>query len=85
MYDVTTFVIDALAELNGDEPIEEVRQHVIDYFDNAENLEGVAKTYTWEDNGEFVADPLEDIWLYEWSNEEENFVSIGPASEVTGQ
>ena len=84
MYDVTTFVIDALAELNGDEPIEEVRQHVIDFFHDAEGLEGIAKTYTWEDNGEFVADPLKDIWLYEWSNEEQNFVSIGPASEVTG-
>jgi branched-chain amino acid transport system substrate-binding protein len=84
MYDVTTFVIDALRELNGDEPIEEVRQHVIDYFNNAEELQGVAKTYTWEDNGEFVADPLQDIWLYEWSVEEENFVALGPAAEVTG-
>jgi branched-chain amino acid transport system substrate-binding protein len=84
MYDVTTFIIDALSELNGDEPIEEVRQHVIDYFENAEELQGIAKTYTWEDNGEFVADPLEDIWIYEWSTEEKNFVSVGPASEVTG-
>jgi branched-chain amino acid transport system substrate-binding protein len=84
MYDVTTFVVDALSELNGDEPIEEVRQHVIDFFDNAESLEGVAKTYTWEDNGEFVADPLEDIWIYEWSNADKNFVSVGPAAEVVG-
>ena len=84
MYDVTTFAIDALRELNGDEPIEEVRQHIIDYFDAADGLEGIAKTYTWEDNGEFVADPLEDIWIYEWSNEEKNFVSVGPASEVIG-
>ena len=84
MYDVTTFVIDALRELNGDEPIEEVRQHLIDHFNEAEELQGVAKTYTWEENGEFVADPLEDIWIYEWSNEEEDFVSVGPASEVIG-
>ncbi|MGH2755038.1 MAG: branched-chain amino acid ABC transporter substrate-binding protein [Actinomycetota bacterium] len=84
MYDVTNFMIDALRELNGDEPIEEVRQHVIDHFENAEGLEGVAKTYTWDDTGEFEGGP-EDIWIYEWSNADENFISIGPASEELGE
>ncbi len=82
MYDVTNHVLDALAELGGDEPIEEVRQAVIEYFDTGEGLEGVAKTYTWEDSGELEADPLEDIWIYEWSDAEGDFVSLGPAGEL---
>ncbi|HEX2050748.1 MAG TPA: branched-chain amino acid ABC transporter substrate-binding protein [Actinomycetota bacterium] len=82
MYDVTTFIIDALRELNGDEDIEEVRQHVVEYFDNAEGLEGIAKTYTWADNGEFEAEPLRDIWIYEWSNDAADFVSLGAAEDV---
>jgi len=81
VYDVTTFVIDALSELNGDEPIAEVRQHVIDHFRNAEDLQGITKTYTWDDKGELQADPLEDVWIYEWSSGEENFVSLGRAAD----
>jgi branched-chain amino acid transport system substrate-binding protein len=82
MYDVTNIMIDALRELNGDEDIEEVRAHVVEYMDAAEGLEGVAKSYTWDDTGEFEGGP-EDIWVYEWDDAEENFISIGPASELT--
>ncbi|MDQ3982225.1 MAG: hypothetical protein M3271_06035, partial [Actinomycetota bacterium] len=81
VYDVTTMVIEGLKDYDGDvEDIAAVREHVVSIFDNA-NYEGVAKTYSWEDSGEFVGGP-EDIWVYEWSNEEENFVSLGPASEL---
>ena len=83
MYDVTNIIIDALRELNGDESIEDVRAHVVEYFQNAEGLEGVAKAYSWDDTGEFEGGP-EDIWVYEWDNNEENFVSLGPASELLG-
>ena len=82
MYDVTTFVIDALAELDGSEPIEDVRAAVVSYFDEAEGLEGISKTYTWSDVGEFEAEPLRDIWIYEWSNKDKNFVALGPAEEL---
>ncbi|MGH2750735.1 MAG: branched-chain amino acid ABC transporter substrate-binding protein [Actinomycetota bacterium] len=84
MFDVTNIIIEALGELNGDEDIEEVRAHVIEYFQNAEGIEGVAKSYSWEDNGEFVGGP-EDIWVYEWDNDEGDFVSLGPASDLIGQ
>ncbi|MGH2826877.1 MAG: branched-chain amino acid ABC transporter substrate-binding protein, partial [Actinomycetota bacterium] len=84
MYDVTNIIIEALKELNGDEDIEEVRAHVVEYFQNAEGIEGVAKTYTWEESGEFVGGP-EDIWVYEWDDAEGNFVSLGPAAELLGQ
>jgi branched-chain amino acid transport system substrate-binding protein len=82
MYDVTTFVVDALAELDGSEPIEEVREHVVTFFDEAEELQGISKTYTWDDTGELQADPLQDIWIYEWSNKDKNFVSLGPAADL---
>jgi branched-chain amino acid transport system substrate-binding protein len=82
MFDVTNIVIDALRELNGDEPIEEVRAHVVEYFANADGIQGVAKQYTWEDNGEFSADPLRDIWMYEWNTEAGDFTSLGPAADL---
>lgn len=82
MYDVTSFVVDALSELDGDTPIEEVRTAIVEYFDNAEGLEGVTKTYTWDDTGELEADPLEDIWIYEWNDEAEDFTSLGRASDL---
>lgn len=82
MYDVTSLVIDALAELNGDEPIEDVRAAVVEFFANADGIQGVAKSYSWSDVGEFEADPLRDIWIYEWSNEAGNFVSLGPAADL---
>ena len=83
MFDVTNIIIEALSELNGDEDIEEVRAHVIEYFANADGIEGVAKSYSWEDNGEFVGGP-EDIWVYEWDDEAGDFLSLGPASDLLG-
>lgn len=82
MFDVTNIVIDALRELNGDEPIEDVRAAVVAAFDNANGVQGVAKAYTWSEEGEFQADPLADIWIYEWSNDAGDFVSLGPAAEL---
>jgi branched-chain amino acid transport system substrate-binding protein len=84
MYDVTNIIIEGLKELNGDEDIEEVRAHIVEYFQKAEGIEGVAKSYTWEESGEFVGGP-EDIWVYEWDDAEGNFVSLGPAAELLGQ
>jgi branched-chain amino acid transport system substrate-binding protein len=81
VYDVTTMVIEGLKEYDGDvEDITAVREHVVSIFDEA-NYEGVAKTYSWEESGEFVGGP-EDIWIYEWSNADENFISVGPASDL---
>ncbi len=81
VYDVTRMVIEGLKDYDGDvEDYTAIRAEVVSIFDNA-NYEGVAKTYSWEDTGEFIGGP-EDIWVYEWSNEEENFVSLGPASDL---
>ena len=81
VYDVTTMVIEGLKNYDGDiEDIEAVRAHVVSIFDEGGH-EGVAKSYSWEESGEFKGGP-EDIWVYEWSNKDKNFISIGPASDL---
>jgi branched-chain amino acid transport system substrate-binding protein len=81
MTDVSNIAIGALAELNGDESIDQVRQAVVDAFDSAEGVEGFAKTYGWSDVGEFEGGP-EDVWIYEWDTKAKNFVSLGAAAEL---
>ena len=81
-FDVTNLVIEALDQYEGDPAdIETVRQHVVDHFDRTEGYEGIAKTYSWNDDGEFEGGPS-DIWIYEWDNSVGNFVSLGSASEI---
>ena len=81
-FDVTNLVIEALEQYEGDpSDIEAVRQHVVDHFDETDGYEGIAKTYSWNDDGEFEGGPS-DIWIYEWDNKAGNFVSLGSASEI---
>lgn len=79
VYDVTKIAIAALAELTGDEDIEEVRAAVVEAFENADGIEGVVKSYSWDDTGEFEGGP-EDIWIYEFKGGD--FESVGPAQEL---
>lgn len=79
MYDITNIAIDALAELDGSEDNEEVRAHIVEFFHNAEGIEGIAKSYSWDDTGEFEGGP-EDIWIYE--NKGGEIGSVGPAQEL---
>jgi len=82
VYDVTNLALDALRQYEGDpEDTEAVRAHVVEAFQNAEGYEGVAKSYSWDDTGEFQGGP-EDVWIYEWDDKAENFVSLGPAAEL---
>jgi branched-chain amino acid transport system substrate-binding protein len=81
MYDVTKLVIDGLMDVDGGADIEEVRAAVVENFHNAEGVQGVAKSYGWEDNGEFMGGPG-DIWIYEWKGD--GFESLGPAQELIG-
>lgn len=81
-YDATRIVIRALAQLNGDEPLKQVRRHVVRYLDKAREAQGLAKTYSWDRDGEFETDELHDIWIYEWSDQEERFVALGRASDL---
>jgi branched-chain amino acid transport system substrate-binding protein len=79
VYDVTKIAIEALGELNGDEDIEDVRAAVVEHFKNAEGIEGVVKSYSWDDTGEFEGGP-EDVWIYEFKGD--GFESLGPAQEL---
>ena len=82
MYDVTNLVIEALRAYEGDpKDTEAVRAHVVEHFDQTEGYEGIAKSYTWNDDGEFEGGPA-DIWIYEWDDEAGNFVSLGPAADL---
>ena len=81
-FDVTELVIQALEAYEGDaEDVEAVREHVVNHFHETEDYQGIAKTYSWNDDGEFEGGPG-DIWIYEWDSKEGNFVSLGPASEL---
>ena len=82
VYDVTNIAIQALAEMDGSEDVEEVRAHIVDFFANAEGIEGIAKSYSWDDTGEFEGGP-EDIWIYE--NKGGEIKSVGPAQELIDQ
>ncbi|HEV3365501.1 MAG TPA: branched-chain amino acid ABC transporter substrate-binding protein [Acidimicrobiia bacterium] len=81
VYDVTQMVLEGLQDYDGDvEDYAAVREFVVGIFDEG-GYEGVAKSYSWEESGEFIGGP-EDIWIYEWSNDAENFISVGPAAEL---
>ncbi len=85
MYDMTNIVLEALRSWDGDATdIDGIRQHVVEHFDQATDVAGAAKTYSWNDDGEFEADPLEAIWIYEWSDKAGDFVSKGSAAELLG-
>lgn len=81
-FDIANLVIEALREYEGDpEDIDAVRAHVVRHFDETDGYEGIAKTYSWNDEGEFEGGPG-DIWIYEWDAKTNNFVSLGPAEEL---
>ena len=81
VFDVTNLVIEALTAYDGDvEDYTAVRAHVVEAFKSADYT-GIAKSYSWEESGEYQGGP-EDVWIYEWSDKDGNFVSLGPASEL---
>jgi branched-chain amino acid transport system substrate-binding protein len=79
MYDVTNIAIEALKELDGSEDVEEVRAHIVEYMQNLEGYEGIVKSYSWDDTGEFEGGP-EDVWIYEHKGGD--ITSVGPAQEL---
>jgi branched-chain amino acid transport system substrate-binding protein len=80
-YDATRMIVRALSHLAGDEPIDDVRARVLDFFTRTEGYRGITKSYTFADNGQVEIGP-EGIWVYEWSQKGGDFVAVGPASEL---
>ncbi len=79
-YDATNLVAEALAEADPEGAIEDVRASVVEYLRGA-SYEGIAKTYAFTETGNLDIGP-EGVYVYEWSSGDEDFVSLGPASEL---
>jgi branched-chain amino acid transport system substrate-binding protein len=79
-YDATNLVAEALLEVDADSDIEEIRTSVVEYLRDAD-YQGVAKSYSFLETGNLDIGP-EGIYVYEWSDEDEDFVSLGPANEL---
>ena len=80
-YDAVQLIFGALADLDGDEPIEQVRGQVVEYLSEVEGYAGITKRYTFAENGQVEIGP-EGVWIYEWSQRDGDFVAVGPASEL---
>jgi len=79
-YDATNMVAQVLGEQDAGADVEEIRAAVVEGM-AAMNYEGIAKTYVFTETGNLDIGP-EGIYVYEWSDADEDFVSLGPASEL---
>ena len=57
-----------------------MRASVGEYLRGADYT-GIAKTYSFTETGNLDAGP-EAVYVYEWSTPDEDFVSLGPASDL---
>ena len=81
-FDVANIAIDALGELTGLETTEQVRAHVVEYFDNVEHAAGTVKSYDWSDRGELKAG-ADHVFVWKWDNGTRKFEMLGRVSELT--
>jgi branched-chain amino acid transport system substrate-binding protein len=79
-YDATNLVAEALKEADPEGAVEDVRASVVEYLRDA-NYTGITKTYQFTETGNLDVGP-EAVYVYEWSTPDEDFVSLGPASEL---
>jgi branched-chain amino acid transport system substrate-binding protein len=79
-YDATNLVAEALLEVDPESDIEEIRASIVEYMQGAD-YQGIAKNYVFTETGNLEIGP-EGIYVYEWSDEDEDFVSLGPANEL---
>jgi branched-chain amino acid transport system substrate-binding protein len=80
-YDATNLVAEALGDLDGSEDIETARQTVVEFLENVQGYQGITKSFTFEESGNVELGP-EGIYVYEWSDQDKDFVSLGAASEL---
>lgn len=80
-YDVTALVFEALRAYGGD-PADTgaARAHVVAHFAAAQGFDGLAKTYSWDEDGGLER-RSDAVWIYEWDLAEGAFVARGPASD----
>ncbi|MFN2593407.1 MAG: branched-chain amino acid ABC transporter substrate-binding protein [Actinomycetota bacterium] len=83
-FDATNLIIASLKQESSSDDVTAIRGDIVSYLQGLNAAQGITKTYTFDDKGEVVVDPLKDIWVYKWSDAAKDFVSIGPASQVIG-
>ncbi|CAN5693132.1 branched-chain amino acid ABC transporter substrate-binding protein [soil metagenome] len=81
-YDAVNLVATILEDQDSGAAATDVRSAIVDGFGSFQAEQGITKQYTFAENGEVEIDPLKDIWIYEWSDKDADFVSIGPAGEA---
>ena len=79
-YDATNMVAQVLGEQDAGADIEEVRAAIVEGMAGM-SYEGIAKSYAFTETGNLDIGP-EGIYVYEWSDADKDFVSLGPASEL---
>ncbi|MGH2751000.1 MAG: branched-chain amino acid ABC transporter substrate-binding protein [Actinomycetota bacterium] len=79
-YDATNMIAELLGDVDGGTEIEEVRAAIVEGLAGI-SYEGIAKSYSFTDTGNLDIGP-EGIYVYEWSDADEDFVSLGPANEL---
>lgn len=82
-YDAVTLIAEALKDFSADDSIEDVRAGVVDFLANVEGFQGVVKPYTFGDTGNVDVGPS-GVFVYEWSDADENFVVLGSVDELAG-
>ena len=81
-FDSVNLIAESLKDADPEADVEEIRSGIVETLQGLDGFEGITKSYTFQENGEVEIDPLADIWIYEWSNADGDFVSIGPAEEA---
>ena len=82
-YDATNLIAEGLKEADADADIEEIRSSLVEFIKTSD-YQGITKSYTFTETGNLEIGP-EGVYIYEWSDEDEDFVSLGPAAELIGQ
>lgn len=82
-YDSVQLIAEALKDFDADASIDDVRAGIVEFLHNVDGQQGVVKAYTFGDTGNVDVGPA-GIFVYEWSNEDENFVVLGSVDELVG-
>jgi branched-chain amino acid transport system substrate-binding protein len=83
-FDATNLIINELKKQNGDASATDIRSALVSGLHGLHAAQGIAKSYTFQSDGNLVVDPLKDIWIYKWSTSAKDFTSLGPAGKVMG-
>ena len=82
MYDVTRLAMRALQGAPANATANALRQRIIGAFNSAEGVPGIAHTLSWSASGEFEADPVDAVWIYEWHGAQGAFAPLARVRDL---